>query len=274
MKKTVLKAMVIGAVVFLFAELIAFSYRQLAMMLVPNGTPYSIGADIVTSTLRVVYFVCKPLSRLIFLIFGTDFITTNQLLSQYSNIAVRIIDLIFWILLSFIVINIVNRNIKINLPKLTFTKIKRPLGIKVAFFFLSLPFIIYFCTAIVAISLNNIPISKKIVMVHEGKFAKSHNITSVEELDKYLKHRNSTLFNPRLLTMMVLPFILGFGVFSLKNWARISLVIYSVYAIAMSLTAFYINQSSYNLFALFCLLTFFLWCIYYLTRPKVKERFK
>ena len=64
-----------------------------------------------------------------------------------------------------------------------------------------------------------------------------------------------------------LVFILGCGLWGLKNWARIGIIVFSIFGIANHLLSFSLPVSLISI----CLLALL---IYYVTRPNIKEQFK
>ncbi len=116
----------------------------------------------------------------------------------------------------------------------------------------------------------------------QSEYYKKLNITSIEEFDKYVLNNLAKLeskFKPWFLFRGIISLILVLGLWKLNEWARLGLIIYTIFSTIVNLlirlllpTPGLIDIKAI-ITIIFSLATTIV-IIFYLTRPKVKEQFK
>lgn len=99
-KKLVLNGLGLGILLFIIAEFVAFVYRSLIMKLIPPGSAWSQTNEILASSTKVVYWVCRPFSHVI-RAFSGDLIT--------GLVKINIVNLVGWVILSVLILYFKNR---------------------------------------------------------------------------------------------------------------------------------------------------------------------
>jgi uncharacterized membrane protein (DUF2068 family) len=146
-----------------------------------------------------------------------------------------------------------------------------PIGIKIISLILIIPFTYLFFFYITTAQTLRSSDDNKLQLLRLEKYNKL-NIDSIEEFDKFLKVelRKAT---PRILFISVIIAGLIFGLWRLKRWARIAVILYSIFAIAWNVVCLFPGASVVKISKLPALITSII-VIFYLTRPKVKQAFK
>jgi len=99
-RKLIIRGVTVGIIIFIIVELFAFCYAHLMMKLVPNYAAWTPMRGFLINSLSVVYWVCHPLSKIYFSIFGKSPIK----IPIVSFLLFRVVDLAFWIVLSVVIL--------------------------------------------------------------------------------------------------------------------------------------------------------------------------
>jgi len=113
---------------------------------------------------------------------------------------------------------------------------------------------------------NNLSDKQKLEILKSSK-VKQNSITTVEELDETFSDEMRRVTSDwKYLVFYAVMLISGVGLWMLMNWARITIILYSIVSVVLKLLSFSVS----NLLNM----SIFIVIIYFLTRPKVKEQFK
>jgi uncharacterized membrane protein (DUF2068 family) len=155
---------------------------------------------------------------------------------------------------------------KMMIPKKKIT----PIGIKIISVILIIPFTYLFSFYIKSAQTLSLSNDKKVQLLQLEKY-KALDINSIEDFDRFLGEelRKAT---PRLLVVSVIIAILIIGLWKLKKWAWIGVILYSLFAIGWNVVCLFPGASVVKISKLPALITSIL-VIYYLSRPKVKRLF-
>jgi uncharacterized membrane protein (DUF2068 family) len=145
-----------------------------------------------------------------------------------------------------------------------------PLGIKIISLILIIPFTYLFSFYIKTALTLRLSNDKKIELIQLEKY-KAMNINSIDDFDSFLGGElgKST---PRILVVSVVIAVLIIGLWKLKKWAWIGVILYSLFAIGWNVVCLFPGASVVKISKLPALIISIL-VIYYLSRPKVKQLF-
>ena len=146
-----------------------------------------------------------------------------------------------------------------------------PIGIKIISVILIIPFTYLFFFYITTVQASRSSDGKKLQLLQSEKF-KRLNINSIEGFDKFLREEQRKAA-PRILFISVIIAGLIFGLWRLKKWARIAVILYSICAIVWNVVCLFPGASVVKISKLPALIISII-VIYYLTRPKIKGLFK
>ena len=145
-----------------------------------------------------------------------------------------------------------------------------PIGIKIISVILIIPFTYLFSFYIKTAQTLRLSNDKKVELIQLEKY-KALNINSIEDFDRFLKEELRKAA-PRILVVSVIIAVLIFGLWKLKKWARIGVILYSLFAIGWNVVCLFPGASVVKISKLPALIISIL-VIYYLSRPKVKRLF-
>jgi len=128
-----------------------------------------------------------------------------------------------------------------------------PVGIKIISVILIIPFtylFFFYITTAYNLSLSD---NKKLELLQSEKY-KTLDIGSIKELDSFLTEelRKAT---PRILVVSVVIAILISGLLRLKKWARIGVILYSVFAVGWNVVCLFPGASVVKISKLPALIT-------------------
>ena len=103
-KSVIVKGTFIGIIVFIVLEVILFGYTMVIMKLVPSGTEWSLLTAVLTGSVTVLQWIVHFLSNVVWL-FGASLVKNCALCASNPVIMRRIIDLLFWIGISTLVLH-------------------------------------------------------------------------------------------------------------------------------------------------------------------------
>ena len=157
------------------------------------------------------------------------------------------------------------QDIKLNKKKIS------PIGVKIISFLLILPFTYLFTFYVSSFHTLGLLNDRKAQILQSDKYKKLE-INSVEKLDSFLREevRKST---PRVIFFGAIIAVLVFGLWTLKKWARIAAILYSLFAIGWNIVCLFPGASVVKISKIPALLTSIA-VLYYLNRHKVKDLFK
>jgi len=151
-----------------------------------------------------------------------------------------------------------------------------PLGVKVVaflFLFQVAAAVLNFLGWVVVL---NLPDEAKSQLIETSEFNQALNIKSIEQLNSFCKMVFRDALMPFNLMINVFMLVLAFGLFNLKNWARIVTVPFSCFSIAVNIWFLWSHPSLNPAQYVGKFVSFILYgaIIIYFTRAKVKEQFK
>jgi len=118
---------------------------------------------------------------------------------------------------------------------------------------------------------------EKIKMI-QTPYYKEHNVLTVEDFDKYVAKQSNVIGSANkgvLAASMAIICILLFGLWQLKEWGRLGMIIFSIYRICWEILSFRLYKVPIaHIIGNIVFLAFSIWVVTYLIRPKVKDYFK